>query len=414
MSLPALVVGAFLASTPGGEDDETLRAVWGALAADDRREVVEYLELDLSHAQTFQLALVRHVVGALGVEPGLLDAAPPPSWYDPAVHAPAQPIPRVLLAPDAPLLLAARRRMAASFPARPADPAFAYDFGTRTIVRVGERDDPTRRFEAALAGLPADHDLVTAAVLAAIDDGSQSAVLAAFGRLYTDRAGNVYPGITLYDAWASGASIEMPDVDTLGIVHTLADDWKRWKAPVPDRQHAALYGRIGEWFVPARHHRGLREALAATYLEGEPAYRDGYTSGNTVGFHVLWNRASSDPAVLQPLLPEAKDWAAFLEALNADLARDREAWAGGEVRRDTLRRDQAHVRARLVAVLVDLGHLAEEAPAPARDAARERTPEGSRGSAARHDVPRLEHRSRHVVPTETPPAARPLHPTTPS
>ena len=45
----------------------------------------------------------------------------------------------------------------------------------------------------------------------------ERSALAAFGPAYTDRNGNVYPGVTLYDAWASGPEIEMPDVDVLGV-----------------------------------------------------------------------------------------------------------------------------------------------------------------------------------------------------
>lgn len=352
--------------TSADHTDEELRTLWQRLSPDERREVVEYADLDLSHAETFQLALVRHVLGTLECDPLMLDAAPASVWFDPDVHAPAQPIPRRLLPDDSQKLLAARRSMASVLPERRAAPAFAYDWPTRAVVRTGERDDPTRRFEELLAGRTPDHDLALALVLRAIDDGEQTKVLTAFAHLYSDRDGNVYPGITLYDAWSSGASIEMPDVDTLGLVHVIDDEWKRWKAPVPAKQQEPLYSHLGTYFLDARHHRGLREALAAAYLTGEPTYRDGYTSGNTVGFHALWNRASSDPAALEPLLPAAKDWAAFLERINAEFERDRAAWRGGEQRRDTLLADARFVRGRLVAILDDLGHF----DAPAEDARR--------------------------------------------
>jgi hypothetical protein len=360
------------ASTSAAADhtDEELRAVWQRLSPDERRDVVEYADLDLSHAETFQLALVRHVLGTLECDPLMLDPAPAPVWFDPELHAPAQPIPRRLLPTDSPKLLAARRSMENVLPERRASTAFAYDWPTRAVVRTGERDDPTRRFEELLAGRTPDHDLVFAIVLRAIDDGEQTQVLDAFARLYSDRDGNVYPGITLYDAWSSGASIEMPDVDTLGLVHVIDDEWKRWKAPVPAKQQEPLYSHLGTYFVDARHHRGLREALASAYLVGEPAYRDGYTSGNTVGFHALWNRASSDPAALLPLLPKAKEWAAFLERINAEFERDREAWRGGEQRRETLLADARFVRGRLVAILADLGHFAAPAAPPAEDTRR--------------------------------------------
>lgn len=356
-----------IARPDGDPDDATLLATWEDLHADARREVVEYLELDLSHASTFQLQLARWVVRTSGIEPGLIDPAREPRWFDPQVHAPAQPIARRPLAADSRTVRRAREEMAAAWRERPFEPAFGYDWGARQIVRLDDPRDPTRRFRAALAGLPADADLVEAHVTAWLDDGEQQAVLDAFGHLYTDRTGKAYPGITLYHAWSSGTGIEMPDVDTLGIVHVLDDEWDRWVAPVPGSQHAALYARIGEHFVPARHHRGLREALASAYLVADPSYKDGYTAGNTVGFHALWNRRSSDPHALAADLPAARDWAAYLEGVNAELAEDEELWAGGLLRRDTLASDQAFVRHRLVAIMRDLDLLPEPTADPSVD-----------------------------------------------
>ncbi|QDU85028.1 hypothetical protein Pla163_21520 [Planctomycetes bacterium Pla163] len=345
---------------PDAPDDAALLAAWEAADADLRREVVDYLDLDLSHQRTFQLDLSRWVVSAMGVDPGLLDEAREPRWFDPQVHAPKQPIPRQLLEPDDPRAVRVQRAMRAGLDVRAIEPAYVYDWGQRAVVIAGDTDDPTRRFRAALAGLPREFDLVEAQVLAWLDDGSKATVLEAFGNLYSDRDGRVYPGITLYEAWSSGTSIEMPDVDTLGLVHSIDDEWDRWVAPVPERQHEALYGRIGSHFVPARHHRGLREALALTYLTAEPAYRDGYTEGNTVGFHALWNRRSSDPRQLVEDLPAAQDWAEFLERVNADLADTREFYSGGTVRRDALAADQATLRRRLVAIMRELEVLPTE------------------------------------------------------
>jgi len=347
-------------------DDAALLAIWEDLDAEARHDVVEYLALDLSHAETFQLTLARWVVRTRGVEPGLLEPARPPRWFDPEVHAPAQPIPRRLLDADARTVRRVRASMASAFVERAVEPAYAYDWGAGEVVRTGDPRDATHRFRAALAGLPEDFDLVEAFVTEWIDDGEKREVLDAFGHLYTDRNGNAYPGITLYEAWGSGADIEMPDVDTLGLIHTIEDEWDRWTAPVPERQHEALYSRIGDHFVPARHHRGLREAIASAYLVAEPAYKDGYTSGNTVGFHALLSRHASDPRAVGPELPAAADWEAYLEAWNAQLEDDNALWASGLLRRDTLAADQAFVRRRLVAIMHDLELLP---PADQRDRA---------------------------------------------
>lgn len=351
-----------LPTIDGDLDDAALIEIWEDLDAETRDDVVEYLALDLSYAERFQLTLSRWVVSTSGIEPGLLEAAREPRWFDPQEHAPAQPIARRLLAADTNAVRRVRRTMAAAFADRPVEPAYVYDWGTGDVVRVGDPRDATHRFRAALAGLPEDFDLVEAFVTSWIDDGAQREVLDAFGHLYTDRNGRAYEGITLYEAWGSGTSIEMPDVDTLGLVHTLDDEWDRWVAPVPSSEHEALYGRIGDLFVPARHHRGLREAAASAYLVAEPAYKDGYTAGNTVGFHALWSRHSSDPRALGPTLPEAADWAEYLEDWNAQLEDDNELWASGLLRRDTLAADQAFVRHRLVAIMRDLELLPADPP----------------------------------------------------
>ena len=136
--------------------------------------------------------------------------------------------------------------------------AWAYDWGSGTILRRARGDTPERAFELALRGLPPETDLVQALVERALDDGSLRSTHAAFGRAYTDRTGLVYPGITLYDAWKSGAEIEMPDVDCLGIVNTVLDDWTTWTSIVPGNRQAALYARIAELFQPA--HRPARAA----------------------------------------------------------------------------------------------------------------------------------------------------------
>ena len=143
------------------------------------------------------------------------------------------------------------------------DRGLGYDYATREVRHTRDVKDPERIFKNGLAGCAPDLDLCAALVERMLDDGSQQKTLAAFAHAYTDRDGRVYPGVTLYDAWSSGVEIEMPDVDTLGIVHTLLDDWKTWKAPVDASQHDKLYAKIGELYRALHRLQGLRHALAA-------------------------------------------------------------------------------------------------------------------------------------------------------
>jgi hypothetical protein len=339
--------------------DEALRAAWSRATPEQRRDTIEYLRLDLSHAESFQLALVRYVISSSGIEPGLWDAAPEPTWFDPATHAPAQPIARKLLDPDGSKAESARERFLGHLRSRELRSAWSYDWGSGEVVWHADRDDLTRHFENALAGFPPDLDLAEALVLRALDDGSQQVALGAFAHLYTDRNGNAYPGVTLYDAWNSGEGMEMPDIDVLGVVHTVLDDWKTWVAPVSDRQHDRLYGTVGELFLKAKRHRELREALARAYFNAEPVYPGRFTRSDDLRFHGFWEHCASDPEAAADDLPDATekqrdDW---LRAQFDRLGKDADLLARTRGRIQGLQSSKDLVRDRLRAVMGDLDLL---------------------------------------------------------
>ena len=136
-----------------------------------------------------------------------------------ATHAPAQPIPRKSLAADSRRVKKKREEFFFRVPDRKLDSAWVYDYAARELRRTQELDDPDRIFRNGLAGFPPDLDLAEALVEMALDDGAEQDKARAFGHAYTDRTGNVFTGLTLYDAWASGSNMEMPDIDNLGILH---------------------------------------------------------------------------------------------------------------------------------------------------------------------------------------------------
>ena len=339
--------------------DEVLRAAWERADEERRRDVIEYLRLDLSHAESFQLALVRHVISSSGIDPGLWEPAPAPTWFDPQTHAPAQPIKRKLLDPDSSKAERARDKYLGHVRPRPLRSAWSYDWGSGEVVWHPDRDDTTRHFENALAGFPPDLDLAEALVLRALDDGSQQTELGAFAHLYTDRNGNAYPGVTLFDAWNSGEPIEMPDIDVLGVVHTVLDDWKTWVAPVPDTQHSRLYGKVGELFLDARRHRELREALARAYFNAEPVYPGRFTRSDDLRFHGFWEFHSSAPEAAAEDLPEAPEEARddWLRLQFTRLGEDADLLSRTRGRLQGLQSSKDLVRARLQAVMADLQML---------------------------------------------------------
>ncbi len=333
--------------------DTRIREAWSYLLPDEQAEVIEWFRLEISVRDTFQNRCLRFVLEAQESDPGFWPLAAEATWFDPEEHAPAQPIPRRRLDPKSSSATRMRDAVNRARPPRKLQSAWAYDWATGGLVRLGETT-PEMVLENALAGFPPDLDLAEVLVLRQLDTGEERAALGAFEHAYSDRVGNVFP-ITLYEAWSAGVEIEMPDVDTLGIVHTVLDDWRKWKAPVPPRQHRELYATIGDIFAGARRYRGLREALAAAYLSGSPAVRDGYRE-SLVRFHALWDKHASTPANVLPELPRSpEDWTDFLQELADECEKDRDLREAGKRRQAALDADAATVRATLVWVLEQFG-----------------------------------------------------------
>lgn len=337
--------------------DQELRArdAFAVLQPRERQELADWIASEAPNLPTFQNSLVRHVLEAAATDPGAWKELPETPFFDPETHAPVQPIPRRRLAADDPVAVAVRRQVLGAMPARRVRSAWVYDYGSRELYRLPGEADPTRVFENALAGAPPGWDYVEALVERTLDDGSQQKLLEAFGHAYTDRDGNVYPGITLYEAWASRSAIEMPDVDNLGIVHVLVGDWDTWKPPVSDDLQPSLYAKVGELFRTAQNHRGLRHALARCYLFGSTELRDSYTGGHLENFHALWEEVSSTPATLAERLPAVDAWREFLQDLGERMAADETAFLKGIRRHLYLDQDSAQVRALALRLVQEYG-----------------------------------------------------------
>jgi hypothetical protein len=339
----------------GDPTDTEIRAAWRRLEPAQRTDLIEWFRAEAEWLDTFQVKLVRFVIEREERDPGTWPDQIAPPIYDPTVHAPAQPIARKLM-PLGPSADRARAAFFSGVPERRLRSAWTYDYADRTLRRGPDHEDPERIFENALAGFPPRLDLAEALVERALDDGSQREVLAAFAHAYSDRAGTVIPGVTLYDAWSSGKNMEMPDVECLGILHDLTDDWRSYKAPVPDSKHKKLYDKIGKLFVPARHHRGLRNALARCFLIGTPVLRDGYQE-SLDRFHALWEQKSSTPSAMFEALPPADEWEDFLSGLVKACRSDKALREGGERRRAALDADGAQVKALLIRLMREAGYL---------------------------------------------------------
>jgi len=384
----ALVIGLSLPRVPAGEparagqaaspapaaqtaearaaEDRRALAAWKKLEAPEQREALEYLALEARQSGSLQADLLRFALGLSDTPRSTLAEWEKPRWYDPLVTAPAQPIPRRLLPSTAKDVKALLQVCAARAPARRLDCAFFYDYATRSVRRARGWNDPERTLRNALAGFAPDLDLAEALIERALDDGTQQKALTAFAHAYTDRAGGVYPGVTLYDAWASGTAIEMPDVDVLGIVGDVLGPGQRWVAPIPSTQHQELYKQIGVWFEAAHNHRSLRTALARTYLEGEAVLRDQFAPALD-NLHALWEAQRSTPAELLPQLPRPEARSDFLAAWTQTCYDKPEIYQAGKARRAALSASEAGVRAIALRVLTEFGAFQrlDQVPKPA-------------------------------------------------
>lgn len=332
--------------------DARILEAWSYLTPPEQAEVTEWFRAEVSYLDTTQNKLIAYLEESADRDRGEWPKAEPAPYFDPEVHAPAQPIKRTRLDPESKKALAAREKFA---PSR--DPmlrAWVYDWATGDVRITRDERDPELLFQNGLLGIPPLADYAEALLLRQLDDGSERATLAAFAHAYTDRTGTVYPGVTLFDAWGSGAEMEMPDVDVLGIIHTVLDDWKSFKAPIPGGKQKKAYAKVGDLFLPAFHHRRLREALAANYLRGKAIPSDTYAP-NILALNALWEEAQSDPAQLVKELPKAKDWDKFMKSLTKKIAKKKSFREAGQNRVDWFEGERYQVKAKLVWVMQEFG-----------------------------------------------------------
>jgi hypothetical protein len=341
MLLLPLVLALPLPSRASVQDEA--RARFEKLAAGEKQDFVDYLRSEVGHLATFQASLVAYVLKEADRDPKAWPEEVPAPWFDSKEHTPENDIPRHPLDPQSSQVTSLRRTLLAKVPSPRIQPGFRYDYVTRLVVRGKDWKSPDRIFANALKGFPPDGDLVEALVERALDDGKEQKALTAFAHAYTDRDGGVYPGITLYDAWGSGTEFETPDVDTLGIVHTVLGDLKTWRAPVDAKKQEKLFDTIGGLFVAAQRHRGLRHALATTFLEGSAVLGEGYQPALD-NLHALWEDTKSTPSELLPRLPASAQRDAFLGEWTKRCKANASLWEAALTRHRTLDDDGETVK----------------------------------------------------------------------
>jgi hypothetical protein len=383
-SAASLIVPA-QAQTSAGPTDEELHDAWLGLSEGDRQDTVDWFVAECDRATHFRAGLERYVMELhRGKQFQWPDAPGDPPLYDTRKHTPAQLIPRAFVDTSRERYAATVAKLRGGQKARDLRPAYRYDWSVGSVVRLGAWDDPERLAFNASRGLSPYTDLVEALVEQRLDAGEVRDEARAFAHAYADRSGHAYREITLYDAWSSGTEIEMPDVECLGMLHDLEDDWHSFVAPVPGRKQRPLYDRLGVHYAKLRKYRALRTALARTYLAAEPALPGGY-GPSVLRLHGFWELQSSDPERMGEDLPTTKGWGAWFEERAAQADDDPEVVARSRARMESLRASREQTRRTWRGILQEYGAFDPKPPvtAPPTDGDGSPGGQGPRGEGPR-------------------------------
>ncbi len=317
-------------------DASRMSVDWESLGAAKRATAIELFQTKLAALDTQQLKLIRRVCAEV-LDVAAIEDAPPLEYYDPKKHAPRLAIRRRWLNPDDRLVRDVHRTVFGVRDPRALIESYAYDWGRRKIVRTGDPNDVETLFANATNGYPPGLDLAVAIVEQALDDGSLQKHNAAFDHVYTDRDGGVYPGTTLYDVWSSDLLLEMPDIDALGIMHDVFNDWDTWVSPIAPEQHGRLYGLLERQYKQVRAFRTLREELARLLFVGElPTSK--FVKSRT-NLHALWAHEKERQTALAKSLPPGTDNDIWLQAWVDRCFDEGKLYTAGEQRHKRLVRD---------------------------------------------------------------------------
>lgn len=149
--------------------------------------------------------------------------------------------------------------------------AIWYEWVTGRIVR---RDKPLSKrevMENIFHGYPPGSDDTLAHLLKKFDNDPKMQRMGQYlGNLYADLGAQVFEGITLYEAWYSGETIDVPDVDAIPFERKILKT-RRFKSPIPaGKRRTDLYKKIRDKAFEYRKYRTLREAAAAAFLRADP------------------------------------------------------------------------------------------------------------------------------------------------
>lgn len=339
-ALGALALGAtsIFCSTARAQEDPDLVRFQG-LGFRQKAAVVRAIDRSLAGVDDPLLTRFRDWRFDVESLPAAPDGPPihDPSRYAKSEHEAGRAPGRTVIAPTE----AAHRKISERF-ARPAFlPDLAaevrYDWGSGQVVR-GPALGYDELFANALHGYAPGTDHVVARILAALDqDDDQRKLAAWFGHAYCDLDARAYPPITFYDAWYSGRTVDVPDVDAIPFAWEILG-WKRYRSPLSGPPRDRLYDAIRDAALRHRVHRTQCEAAAAAAIAAEPVMDPMYAL-LVPRFHFLWQDVGDDiDALLERM--QGKDRGVLLDEVDQ---RIREASGTAYERRELRRRQLAEL-----------------------------------------------------------------------
>jgi hypothetical protein len=201
-----------------------------------------------------------------------------------------------------------------------------YDFATTDVVSLGFQATVDEEYWDLLAGNVPDTDLLAAWLMRKWDfDAKLDKLADYFGHVYCDRLGAAFKHITIYDAFRSGATVEMPDADVIAFARHILND-RSFVSPIPpDGKQAKLYESIKQSFTKLRDHRTLIESAARVFLNDEGALRE-ELEGLRLRLMYLFEENGSDPSRIATALAATKTRDGFVEAMDKITETKRERW----------------------------------------------------------------------------------------
>lgn len=284
-SLPILLIG----------EDQDLIDRFRRLNETDQQQVIERIQTRIGEMDLPLVRLVRELLDrpeAPASPPHHLEGK---TWFDEKKYAPGFPIKRKVLPEKDPLLTGGRSKFLKTSMQYDLCDDYRYHFGKNTIFQVQRERVPEDRLRQYLLGYPPHSDLAREILLRILDTRSTWDKCADyFDHTYTDRDGNVYQGITLFDVWNSGRQLECPDVDVIPYAWEILGD-KSWKSPIPaGRRRTQLYHSISVSFRDFRRYRLMLEGVAAHFFASNPPVSS-FVEPVNEQIHFLIARSDSDP-----------------------------------------------------------------------------------------------------------------------